>query len=63
MANIADACSQTQVIITAQDLPLTCPNHSQSLWNAHPKVSLEIKPNKPAICPYCGTKYILINQS
>ena len=45
--------------VTAQDLPLTCPMPSMSLWNAHPKVSIPLRDKGEARCPYCGTLYKL----
>jgi uncharacterized Zn-finger protein len=48
-----------QVEITAADLPLHCPLPSQTLWNSHPRVFLPIGDEGTALCPYCGTKYVL----
>ena len=45
--------------ITAKDLPLHCPMPSQLLWNSHPRVFLPIEKTGEALCPYCGTRYIL----
>ena len=45
--------------VTAADLPLHCPMPSMLLWNAHPRVFLPIEKTGEALCPYCGTKYIL----
>jgi len=45
--------------ITAEDLPLHCPTPSQLLWNSHPRVFLPIEETGEALCPYCGTRYIL----
>lgn len=47
------------VEITAQDLPLHCPTPEQMLWNAHPRVFLPIEASGEALCPYCGTRYVL----
>jgi len=30
------------------------------LWNSHPRVYLPIQKTGEALCPYCGTKYLLI---
>jgi uncharacterized Zn-finger protein len=27
------------------------------LWNAHPRVFLDIERTGEAMCPYCGTRY------
>jgi uncharacterized Zn-finger protein len=48
-----------QIEVTAADLPLHCPMPSMRLWNAHPRVFLEIEKTGEALCPYCGTKYTL----
>jgi uncharacterized Zn-finger protein len=45
--------------VTSGDLPLHCPTPSMALWNAHPRVFLPIEKSGEALCPYCGTKYIL----
>jgi len=29
------------------------------LWNSHPRVFLPIEATGEALCPYCGTQYIL----
>ncbi|MGA8515913.1 MAG: zinc-finger domain-containing protein [Burkholderiaceae bacterium] len=38
-----------------------CPNKlaGMELWNAHPKVFLDIGHTGEAKCPYCGTHYKL----
>jgi uncharacterized Zn-finger protein len=45
--------------IGESDLPLHCPMPSMLLWNAHPRVFLEIERTGEALCPYCGTHYTL----
>ena len=45
--------------VTAADLPLHCPTPSMVLWNAHPRVYLPIQKTGEALCPYCGTRFIL----
>lgn len=53
--------AQPQVTVTAQDLPLHCPQPGSSLWNSHPRVFLPIEdsPDGRIVCPYCGTHYEL----
>ena len=52
--------NQERVIeVTSADLPLHCPMPSMALWNAHPRVFLPIEKTGEALCPYCGTKYLL----
>jgi len=53
------ACASKKIIVTHQDLPLSCPMPSMTLWNAHPKVFLPIEDTGQAKCPYCGTEYAL----
>ena len=48
-----------QVAVTAADLQLHCPLPSQALWDAHPRVFLPIGGDGEALCPYCGTRYVL----
>ena len=48
------------VEVTEKDLPLHCPLPTQKLWNTHPRVYLPIQKTGEALCPYCGTKYLLI---
>ncbi len=51
--------NQTQVTVTAVDLPLHCPMPQQKLWNSHPRVFLPLEKTGHAKCPYCGTEYTL----
>jgi uncharacterized Zn-finger protein len=52
--------SQRHIEVSASDLPLHCPLPSMMLWNSHPRVYLPIQKTGEALCPYCGTKYLLI---
>lgn len=55
--------SQTkQFVIKEADLPLSCPNSTNQLWDMHPKVYLPIKEKKTLACPYCGTQYIFVEE-
>ena len=55
----------TPVVLLAKDLTpqggVFCPNPlaKMELWNAHPKVYLEVARTGHAVCPYCGTEYRL----
>lgn len=51
--------SPREIEVTADDLPLHCPMPSMMLWDAHPRVYLPIHETGKALCPYCGTQYIL----
>lgn len=53
------ACSKKQQNVSLGDLPLSCPMPGQAVWNAHPKVYLDIEKTGEVFCPYCETHYIL----
>jgi len=46
-------------VVTAADLPLSCPMAGAELWNAHPRVYLPIEKAGRAKCPYCSAEYVL----
>ena len=54
---------QKYIEITSNDLPLRCPMSNMQSWNSHPRVFLQIEkePSGEIICPYCSTKYKLVN--
>ncbi len=47
-----------QFKVSHSDLPLACPNELTGEGIAHPKVFLTFE-NGRAVCPYCGTEYVL----
>ena len=53
------ASRERRVEVSAADLPLHCPLVSQQVWNTHPRVFLPIEKTGEALCPYCGTRYVL----
>jgi uncharacterized Zn-finger protein len=53
------ACAEKIIIVTPQDLPLSCPTDDMVLWNAHPKVYLPIAKTGQYVCPYCSCRFIL----
>ena len=53
------ANAQQEYIVTANDLPLSCPMPDMALWDSHPKVFLPIEKTGSATCPYCGAIYKL----
>ena len=53
-----EACTKRRCIITEADLPLSCPQDQERLWDAHPKVYLALVDGE-VTCPYCNTHYIL----
>jgi len=59
MNPVKSAGKERQVAVTAAELPLHCPLPSQQLWNSHPRVFLPIEKTGEALCPYCGTRYVL----
>jgi len=48
-----------RVEVSEADLPLHCPTPQNMLWNAHPRVFLPVEQRGEALCPYCGTLYVL----
>ena len=48
-----------RVEVGRADLPLHCPTPQSMLWNAHPRVFLPLEQRGEALCPYCGTLYVL----
>ncbi|MGQ5523821.1 zinc-finger domain-containing protein [Chitinimonas sp. PSY-7] len=51
--------TKKHIEIDASNLPLHCPMPDMLKWNAHPRVFLPIEKTGIALCPYCGTKYVL----
>lgn len=55
-----ESCSQKRYEIHLADLPLSCPMPNMTLWDAHPKVYLDIESKGEVSCPYCGALYVLV---
>ena len=53
------ACTRRVQTITKKELPLCCPMPDQRLWDAHPRVYLDIEKTGSVVCPYCETEYKL----
>lgn len=53
------ACSKKNQIVSRDDLPLSCPMPGQAVWDAHPKVYLDIEETGEVFCPYCETHFVL----
>ncbi|WP_432719573.1 zinc-finger domain-containing protein [Jeongeupia wiesaeckerbachi] len=51
--------TQTQIEVTAHDLPLHCPMPNMVSWNSHPRVFIDLAKTGEGLCPYCGTHYRL----
>lgn len=48
--------------VQRSELPLSCPQPSMVLWNAHPRVYLPIEAEGGrSECPYCGARYVLVD--
>ena len=47
------------VVVKPADLPAFCPNPAMPLWSSHPRVFLDVEDTGEAMCPYCGTRYVL----
>jgi uncharacterized Zn-finger protein len=56
---LENANTQTRVEVSRAELPLSCPQPNQKIWNAHPRVYLPIEDSGEATCPYCGTHFVL----
>jgi uncharacterized Zn-finger protein len=54
---------QAAVIVGEADLAgpgaVFCPNPKMTLWNAHPRVFIDVGTTGEGKCPYCGTVYRL----
>jgi len=58
--NKSDQSGQARMVeISEAELPLHCPVADQMLWNSHPRVFLPVEESGEALCPYCGTRYVL----
>ena len=47
------------VEVTADTLPVFCPNPKMPLWSHHPRIFIDIATAGEGRCPYCGTVYRL----
>ncbi len=48
--------------VKAEERPVYCPIPEHQLWNQHPRVFIQLEENhKEAACPYCSTKFKLID--
>ena len=57
MSEVKPASSLVE--LTAAELPAHCPNPKMPLWSSHPRVYLDVADTGEALCPYCGTRYVL----
>ena len=56
---VAQASEATAVEVEPANLPVHCPNPAMPLWSSHPRVFLDVAATGSAMCPYCGTRYVL----
>lgn len=63
MSNDQSAAERdTQVVkVSRADLPVHCPTEAMGLWNSHPRVYIPLEESPVAYCPYCGTRFELID--
>jgi uncharacterized Zn-finger protein len=59
MSEEKTAMTARHIEVEPKDLPLHCPTPSMQLWDAHPRVFLDVEKTGEALCPYCGTRYTL----
>ena len=61
MSNAATAQKTNEQIIkvSKEQLPLSCPQPEDDVWNMHPRVYLPLDKTGEAVCPYCGARYVL----
>lgn len=59
----SSACDKQHYEVTNTDLPLSCPMPNMRLWDAHPRVYLEIEHTGHVTCPYCSAEFILKNET
>ncbi|HOP17076.1 MAG: zinc-finger domain-containing protein [Gammaproteobacteria bacterium] len=57
--NTAKPKQANTIKVSRKDLPLSCPQPQDELWNMHPRVYLPIEKTGEATCPYCGARYAL----
>ena len=51
--------AKSQYMVSASDLPLSCPMPGMYLWNSHPRVYLPVRESGWAKCPYCSAEFTL----
>lgn len=61
MSNAATAQKTNEQIIkvSKEQLPLSCPQPEEDVWNMHPRVYFPLDKSGEAVCPYCGARYVL----
>ncbi len=63
MNETKNTAAKDQVVrVSKADLPAYCPTESMGLWNSHPRVYIPLEESPEAGCPYCGTRFELIEE-
>jgi len=57
--SLETANTQTRVEVSRTELPVSCPQQDEKIWDAHPRVYLPLEESGQASCPYCGTHFVL----
>lgn len=61
MNDAQQATKDDVVRIKSADLPAYCPTEEMGLWNSHPRVYIPLEETPRAACPYCGTRFELVD--
>jgi uncharacterized Zn-finger protein len=59
MVQVLHENTQRIIEVSSSDLPLHCPTPGMIAWDSHPRVFLPVEIKGEALCPYCGTMYVL----
>lgn len=58
-ATTAQKTNERIIKVSKEQLPLSCPQPEEDVWNMHPRVYLPLDQSGEAVCPYCGARYVL----
>lgn len=61
--NNQQAKQDDPIQLKKSQLPAYCPTEAMGLWNSHPRVYIPLEEEQSASCPYCGTKFELIEEA
>lgn len=62
MSSNQRACQTKRYYVTENTMPVVCPPRDERVWDAHPRVYLNLNEQGEVACPYCGTEFILQEQ-
>lgn len=54
--------ANAEVVVTKEGLPMHCPTPDSPLWASHPRVFIPLEESGEASCPYCGTRFRLVDE-